>query len=375
MPSPSCLIYGACDAAQPFISVAIPTYKRSGLLCEALSSVLSQPSSLPYEIILVDNDQSPRILDLVRNFPADRLAVYQNSSNLGMWGNMNQALTLSRGEWVLFLPDDDLLVPGALAAFERVLGFCSDGEIGCLVGGVELLSDGVARPLLDLRRFDTRYPIAFTAPPGANRKVVPVTKEMPLADVPKLCSSFFRRADLVRVGGWDAECEGFADVAAYLRFQRDGKLFACNKVFGCFRVHDGNLSRPEKLWESYPLTSAHRLLADYVEEGTQTGKSIRAMLEKTYTSALWKRPMREEMRRKRAEDLLRFVVKDPCRRFLLRNGWLLSLLGRIYTTTRPALGRVLQMILRGLRKQSKNMPPSERSAELSRAVGVGSKLG
>ena len=374
MPSPPCLFYGTCGAEQPFVSIAIPTYGRLGLLFESLSSVLCQQTSSSFEVIVVDNDQSAAILDVVGQFPSGRLAVYQNPKNLGLWGNLNRALELSRGEWVLFLPDDDLLRPGALEAFERLISPGRNGHMACLVGGVQLLIDESRRPVFDLRTSWTRFPVAFNPIGGNQARVIQVTSDIRFHDIPKLCSSFFRRDALAAQGGWDDRCGGYADVAAFLRIQSRGQLFACQEIFGCFRVHEGNLSRPEKLWESYPVASAYRLFGHYVREGTETGKSIRAMVEKIYTSALWKHSMREEMRRKRAEELLRLIVRDTRRRFLLRNLRLLSALAWMYSQVRPALGRASRLVF-GRVRRSKGSARAGASVPMQNGFAGEGKLG
>ena len=143
------LIYGEPLKFSPLVSIAIPTYKRLHLLKKAIESALSQRECSSYEVIVLDNDQFPNILDIVSSFDPSKIAVYQNSTNLGMWGNMNRALDLAKGEWILLLHDDDLLLPKALQVFERIISSSSDPQIGCLAGGVESIYEGSIRPLLN----------------------------------------------------------------------------------------------------------------------------------------------------------------------------------------------------------------------------------
>jgi glycosyltransferase involved in cell wall biosynthesis len=339
MPCPSSLVYGAANLSRPYVSVAIPAYRRPRLLREAVRSALSQASSPSYEVVVVDDDPEPGILDVVRNFPVDRLIVYQNPKNLGLWGNMNRCLELSRGEWVLFLHNDDLLLPGALEAFTRLISLNRSGQVGCLVGGIQLLREVTVRQF-NPRTWWTQFPVAFSSAAGNDSRVTQLTTDIRFRHIPSFCSSFFRREALVAQGGWDGRCGGYADVAAFLRMQSCGQLFACREVFGCVRLHDDQLSRPEKLWESYPIAGAHHLLADYVQEERESGKGIRTMVEKGYTSALWRLPMEKEVRRKRAEELLRWIVRDSRRRFLLRSVRLLGVLAWVFSRVHPALGRL-----------------------------------
>lgn len=339
------LIYGKAIVFTPLISIAIPTYKRVSLLKEAIESALSQRRCSPYEVIVLDNDQSDRILEVVSLFDPSRIGVYQNSTNLGMWGNMNRALDLAKGEWILMLHDDDLLLPDALQVFERIISSSNDQEIGCLAGGVESLYEGSIRPLLDTRQARIRFPIDEKWHLTDN--IVCVLDNMHFIDTPKFCSSFFRRRYIKKIGGWNAKYYGYADLALFLRIVKDKKLFISKEVFGRLRSHEANESHPNKLWETYPVKAAQRLLKDYADETTVMGRNVYAYIERCYTRALWKRRYTPEERREHASEILRLLnVKAATRRFLLRNVWLIDILSKLYGTIRPSLGSVSHLVFR-----------------------------
>lgn len=96
----------------PVFTIAIPTFCRSSLLKEAIFSALNQVTSIPYDIIVVDNnpernDETEQLMDHFKDNPL--VGYYKNSSNLGMVGNWNQLFCLAKGQWVSMLHDDDLL--------------------------------------------------------------------------------------------------------------------------------------------------------------------------------------------------------------------------------------------------------------------------
>lgn len=109
----TCIIEGSA-LPQPFVSIMIPTYRRIKLLPEAIHSSLSQKSPFPYEVVVVDNDQSTeyanQVDELVQSFKSSKLRLFRNSENIGMFGNWNRCIELARGEWVTILNDDDLLM-------------------------------------------------------------------------------------------------------------------------------------------------------------------------------------------------------------------------------------------------------------------------
>jgi glycosyltransferase involved in cell wall biosynthesis len=81
-----------------------------------------------FDVVIAENSSPEReairavASDYVRDHPG-RLSYYENTENLGYDGNLRRLFELARGEYVLFMGNDDLMCPGALekvaAAIER----------------------------------------------------------------------------------------------------------------------------------------------------------------------------------------------------------------------------------------------------------------
>ncbi len=98
------------------ISVLIPTYNRPEFLKQALESVLNQ-TKLPDEIIICDdNNESDinyeTIKGYLRKFPF--IKYIKNKNNLGAAENYKNLFFLSKGKYIKWLADDDILLPTAL---------------------------------------------------------------------------------------------------------------------------------------------------------------------------------------------------------------------------------------------------------------------
>src|SRR5204863_46188 len=74
-----------------------------------LESVLEQKYS-NMEVVVIDNASTDGTVDLLEQF-AEQCRIYYNDENLGFAAAQNQAISLSRGEWVLTLNPDVLLLP------------------------------------------------------------------------------------------------------------------------------------------------------------------------------------------------------------------------------------------------------------------------
>lgn len=88
----------------------IPTFNRPVFLKEAVASVLSQSYS-NYEIIIIDDHSASQhevALDHVANSD-QRILMVRNESNFGVSAARNTGLKYAKGDYILFLDDDDCI--------------------------------------------------------------------------------------------------------------------------------------------------------------------------------------------------------------------------------------------------------------------------
>jgi len=95
------------------VTVAIPTYNRSGFLAEAIESALCQTEQ-QFELLVIDNDSQDDTPQVVKSFKDQRIRYVRNDRNIGMIENWNKSINLARGQHVLILGDDDKLRPDFL---------------------------------------------------------------------------------------------------------------------------------------------------------------------------------------------------------------------------------------------------------------------
>lgn len=113
------------QAEHPFLSIAIPTYKNKKYLIKALQSIENQTESkaFDYEVLIVSNNPGDTMSDIVPYCEQSELPVriYVNEENYGQVGNINQCVELSRGVYVAFLHDDDMLLPAFFSIISKYL--------------------------------------------------------------------------------------------------------------------------------------------------------------------------------------------------------------------------------------------------------------
>jgi glycosyltransferase involved in cell wall biosynthesis len=114
----------AADASRqrPFISIAIPTFRRPDTIRRAITSILRQDFS-NWELVVSD-DEGPEgstwsiVDEYARTDP--RVRIIENRRGRGQVENTNNAMLACAGRWVKLLHDDDWLAPGALKTFVEV---------------------------------------------------------------------------------------------------------------------------------------------------------------------------------------------------------------------------------------------------------------
>ena len=116
------------------VSLIIPTFNRPHLLPQAVESALSAGSDV--EVIVVDDASSDNTANICASLHG--IKYVRLDRNQGVAGARNIGLLESNGEFVAFLDDDDLRLPGSLDHQISLLEAAPDA--GFIAGGV-LLAD------------------------------------------------------------------------------------------------------------------------------------------------------------------------------------------------------------------------------------------
>ncbi len=119
----------------PLISVCIPAYNRAGVLSALLDSILSQDFD-DFDIVIAE-DCSPERFEIAVKVAkyqqryGDMVKYHENLQTLGYDGNLRRLVELATGNYVLFMGNDDLLAPGALAAVAAAV--CERQDVGVIL--------------------------------------------------------------------------------------------------------------------------------------------------------------------------------------------------------------------------------------------------
>lgn len=193
------------------LTVAIPTYNGARHLADALRGILAQ-EGVAFDLVVSDDRSDDETLAVVGAEAGDRARVSVNGERLGLAGNWDRCVALSRTPWVAIFHQDDVMLPGHLAAHRAAL--TSDPALGLVCGAADVI-DAAGRPVppsvvgrADLGPADRIYP------PGA------FVAEL-AAENPVRCSAVTLRAEAhAAVGGFDPRYRYVVDWDFWLRVAR-----------------------------------------------------------------------------------------------------------------------------------------------------------
>jgi GT2 family glycosyltransferase len=124
------------------VCVTIVTHNSSRYIARCLESVLNQQYS-PLDVIVVDNGSMDSTREELRRF-SRWIRVVRNERNAGFAAAQNQAIALSRSDWVLMLNPDVLLLNGFIQRLVEAGG--TDPKAGTVCGKLLAIGSDFAMP-------------------------------------------------------------------------------------------------------------------------------------------------------------------------------------------------------------------------------------
>lgn len=238
-------------ASPTSVTVIMPTYNGAAYLSAALASLEAQGPALA-EVIVIDDGSSDSTLDIVRSYVGKLPIRCVERSHRGNWvANTNFAIAETTTEFVTFLHQDDLWLPGRLETFCRTVErhptlnvflnrsrFISDdgrdvGPWSCPLPSGRLLAPSDVFPRLFVQNF-----IAIPGP-IIRRSLLSATPTQPPLDEAL----------------WY-----LADWKLWLTLAKEGNWFYWDRPLTGFRIH------PHSITASSPVSADYRGQFEHIQE-------------------------------------------------------------------------------------------------------------
>lgn len=229
------------------VSIVIPTHNRAGLLRQAVESALDQ-SYRNAEILVVDDASDDGTREVVAAFPDERLR-YLPKAHSGAPDTRNAGIAAARGSYILWLDDDDLLLPGALESQVRMVQ--SHPETDVAYGPHEKFEHGTGRKvgLLDPRDWSLEPRLLLNALLGA----CPIPNP----------GTMVRRSVYQDLGAYDLNFHRAHDYEFWSRAAERLVFRKTHHILCRYRIHGSNMSVGRAIDQSYESVIVRRMLARY----------------------------------------------------------------------------------------------------------------
>lgn len=207
-------------AIRPLFSVYIPVFNTEHYVEECINSVLNQ-SIQDYEVVIVDDGSDERTKTILRKFSDNPKIQIFYKSNGGIGSASNAAIKMSRGEYIVQLDSDDLLLPNALEELANFYYVHPTTE--CVYTKHELIDE-----------------LGQVIGSGWSPERFDIFENLVGLGVSHLRS--FRRGLYFRTSGFDETIENAVDYDFYLKLSEECSIEHLNKVLYKYRVHASQTS-------------------------------------------------------------------------------------------------------------------------------------
>ncbi len=227
LPCPD-MISGPLGAGGADLSIMIPTYNCARYLEQTLASLADQGLDQTQVEVIDDCSTEDDPEDVVRRLGQGRVGFHRQPSNLGLVGNFNTCISRAERRWVHLLHGDDLVLPGAYAAFDDLLSRHPDSGVAfarCVV----IDTEGVWNTLGE------------TLGPDVDGALVYDPLRWGLNPV-QFAGTLFRRDAAVAVGAFDGRYAHAADWHLWWRLARRFPAAYTNRCLGAYRRFPGSHS-------------------------------------------------------------------------------------------------------------------------------------
>lgn len=214
----------------PRYSVVIPAYNAAAYIGETISSVLGQTET-DWELVVVDDGSADETVAAVKGFADPRITLIQQE-NRGVSAARNRGFAGSRGEYVLFLDNDDLLYPKALERLGKKLDAQPEAV---LAYGTHTCFEEAAPPVSA-----ARAPLSLRRKPRGEALAALLAGNSPLLPG----ATLVRREAAARAGGFDPAINLNEDWVFWCDLAALGPIrYIGPEPLMAHRFHRGNFTR------------------------------------------------------------------------------------------------------------------------------------
>jgi len=233
------------------ITIAIVTYNRSRWISAAIQSALNQTSPA-HEVLVVDDGSADNTGDVVRSFKDKGVRYIRTEKNQGRPFARNIGIKEAEGEYILWLDDDDILMPKAVEQYTQILK--QKPACNLIYGKLQYFDDKSGK---DTRLFD---PVDWSDKQKAFLQSLSCGCSIPNP------GTLVKKSLYDRAGYYDGAFIRAQDYEFWTRAARFAVPAKVNDVVCRYRTHDQNISHGNFIDLTYESIIIRRLFERFQKE-------------------------------------------------------------------------------------------------------------
>jgi glycosyltransferase involved in cell wall biosynthesis len=259
------------------ISIIVPAYNGAATIANSIESILRQTRA-PDEVIVSDDCSTDQTAEVAARY-TDRARLVRRPHNGGLSANRNTGVRASQGDWLLFLDQDDVLLPHALES---------------LSAAAETTGAGVVYGFVLLRGSKPEHARLHGLPWAAGEPPAGAKANFWWTAITSTGCALFRRSLIDEVGEFDEAIPQAEDCEFWLRCGVTCRFAHCDTVVLKKYETPGSLgsSAPGSIW--WRLYFQRKFLAWCAERsldttflGTTPAKLIDHALKRIFHKKAW----------------------------------------------------------------------------------------
>lgn len=213
----------------PLVTIAIPTLNRAALLQDCLAAALGQTYG-NFEVLVSDNASTDGTAQRLKDISDRRLRIIRQKVNIGLLRNLNVLLEQARGEYVVFVPDDDRIAPHMLERCVALIRYEQNIPAIVTLCDVSFLAQG------QTWRAPGNQTLGTGIWNGAEILYEFLKDRMSVA----MCSVMYRTERLRAAGGFPLDFPYAADIAAWGPLLLEGRAGLVNEACATIALHSAS---------------------------------------------------------------------------------------------------------------------------------------
>jgi glycosyltransferase involved in cell wall biosynthesis len=211
----------------PLVSTIINVRNGAATLREAIESVLAQTFT-EWELIIWDDRSSDASASIVAEYHGERVRYFLSPQDVSLGKARSDAIRQAKGEWIAFLDQDDIWLPGKL---EKQMAL-ADESVGLIYGRtIRFYPRGMERD------YDQKH--EYKLLPEGNIFTQLFTKSCFIA----MSSAVFRRSAIEAIGGIPDNIRIIPDYYLYVAVAHQYQVRAVQQAVCRYRMHSDSMSQ------------------------------------------------------------------------------------------------------------------------------------